>query len=192
MTSSPKKDDHKKGSSNKQEDIKVEDDLTQRITELTNLEKELITSEEKIKKAELKVAEMTDSYKRVLADLDNFRRRSESEKSEYIKYANKNFLLEILPCLDHFIKAASYIPVEMKKENWVQGITHSITHFENTLKKQGVEPIKAIGEKLDPNLHDAVLQGSGKKDIILEELEKGYTHHGKIIKHARVKVGNGE
>ena len=67
-----------------------------------------------------------------------------------------------------------------------------MNHLFEGLKKMEVEEIKCLGEKLDPNFHEAVMQGPGKKDVIMEVFENGYTFQGKVIKAAKVKVGNGE
>ncbi len=188
----------KKNNKQKGDDPK-KDDLLSQIKGLSNIEKELKEAEiklkeaeEKVHTAEIKTKEMEEAYKRALADLENFRRRTEEEKTEYIKYASKNLLLDILPCLDNFKKSLDFIPKDSKDAKWVQGITQSIKLFNLTLEKHGVQEIKSIGEKLDPNLHDALLQGPGAKDIIIDELEKGYTLNGKVIKHSKVKVGDGE
>ncbi len=197
-----KKDDshHKKGkhTDEKKHEAKKEakddvkqDDFLKQIEELTNVEKELKGAEEKIKHVESRAEEMNNAYKRALADLENFRRRSAEEKADFVKYAASNLLLEILPCLDNFKKALEFVPKEQKKENWVEGLVQSVKFFEMTLEKQGVEEIKAVGKKLDPNFHEAVLQGPGEKDKVLEEMEKGYTYNGKVIKHSKVKVGDG-
>lgn len=187
----PKKDDSQKAK-DPVNDNSHNDDLFKEIEGLTNLEKELQAAEQKLQESEQKAQEMNNAYKRALADLENFRRRTEQERGDFVKFASQKLLLEILPCLDNFKKALAYVPKESQSENWVQGLVHSVNHFEQTLQKQGVEEIKAIGHKLDHNLHEAVLQGPGAKDVVLEELEKGYLYHGRVVKHTKVKVGNGE
>lgn len=177
-----KKDDKKK----------KKDPLLEDIEKLSNMEKELKEATDQLKNSEETIKNLTETQTRTLADLQNYRRRTEQEKVEFVKYANVELIKEILPIVDIFTKSLDFIPEDVKKENWCQGIVQTIHHLRDTLKKQGVEEINCLGEKIDPNLHDAVLQGSGKKDIIIEILEKGYKYNDKIIKHVKVKVGNGE
>jgi molecular chaperone GrpE len=179
------------GKDNQETAAELKDDLLGKIEGLTNLEQELKEAELKIREAETKAEEMANAYKRALADLENFRRRTNEEKTSFVKYACSNLLLEIFPCLDNFKKSLSFIPEDKKTENWVQGLIHSVNFFEQVLIKQGVEEMRCLGEKYNPNFHDAVSEGEGEKDIIIEELGKGYLYQGKVIKHAKVKVGNG-
>lgn len=144
-----------------------------------------------LEQAQQKVEELTNAWARATADLENYRKRTEQEKNDFAKYANASLLNTLLPCLDNFRRAASFIPEDHAKEEWCTGLDQAIKLFDETLKKQGVEEIKTVGEKMDHNLHEAVMQGDGEEGVIIEEFEKGYTLKGQVIRHAKVKVGKG-
>lgn len=137
---------------------------------------------------------MTEVAQRAMADLANFRRRTEEEKAHLIGYANLDLMRELLPVLDNFHRSQNHLPQELNDEaqNWVNGITQTFKTFEDTLTKKGLTEIKSVGEKFDPHMHEAVLQGPGEKDMVTEEMEKGYTLGSRVVRTAKVKVGNGE
>jgi len=141
--------------------------------------------------AKQKVEELTDAYKRTAADLQNFKRRSEEEQKNLVNFANTNLVLEILPIVDNFERAIEHKQTGTSKE-WLDGILQIYNQFQGILEKQGVEKIKSLGKKLDPNLHEAMLHSEGEDGIIVQELEKGYTMKGKVIRPAKVSVGNGQ
>lgn len=149
------------------------------------------SSDQELLVAQQKIEELTNGYARAMADLENYRKRTELEKGEFAKYANAGLLNALLPCLDNFKKAAAFIPEDHKDQEWKKGLDQAIKLFDETLKKQGVEEIKTVGEKMDHNLHEALMQGEGEEGIIIEEFEKGYTLRGQVVRHAKVKVGKG-
>lgn len=149
-------------------------------------------SDQKLQEAQQKIEELTNSYARAMADLENYRKRTEQEKGEFAKYANAGLLNALLPCLDNFKKAAAFIPEDHQGQEWKKGLDQAIKLFDETLKKQGVEEIKTVGEKMDHNLHEALMQGEGEEGVITEEFEKGYTLRGQVVRHAKVKVGSGK
>lgn len=142
--------------------------------------------------ADEKVAELTRIAQQATADLANFKRRAEEEKKSFAQFATAGLVLELLQVTDNFDRALQNIPEELKTNEWVQGIQGIDQQFHGILNKQGVTPIQAVGEKLDIMKHEALMQGPGEKDIILEELEKGYMMGDKVLRPAKVKVGNGE
>lgn len=142
--------------------------------------------------AQQKIAELTEMSKRALADLANYKKRVEEEKAGFVKFANMSLILEILPVLDNFKRAFVHIPKELNENEWVKGVVQIERQLMEAFAKQGVAEIKVgKGEKLDILKHEAILQGPGEKDIILEELEKGYVFENKVIRPAKVKVGDG-
>lgn len=137
------------------------------------------------------ITQLKESLARAMADVENSRKRMEREKAEFAKFANAQLLNEILPCIDNLKKASDFLPEDQKDTDWCKGLSQAISLFDEALKKQGVEEIKTVGEKLDPNLHEALMQGPGEKDMITEEFEKGYSLNGQVIRFAKVKVGDG-
>lgn len=146
--------------------------------------------EQDLEKANQSIEELTNAYKRVMADLQNFKRRTEEDQKGLVSFANVRLILEILPVLDNFERAMQHKPEDLKGD-WIDGVSQIYQHFKSILEKQGVEEIKTIGEKYDANLHEAMLHSSGEDGIIIQEFEKGYILKGKVIRPAKVSVGNG-
>jgi len=111
--------------------------------------------------------------------------------SEILKYAGEELVLKILPILDSFEEAQKKLPENLKKDRYIQGIFQIKTQIQNLLKSQGVEEIKCLGKKFDPNFQEAVEEVE-KKEVesgtVIEEIQKGYRLHGKVIRPAKVKV----
>jgi len=145
----------------------------------------------KLQETEDKLQAMTEMAQRASADLQNFKRRAEEERASIILFANKKLLDAIFPTIDNFQRAAKSVPENLKDDNWTQGILAVEKQFVDTLKGLGLEEIPALGQPLDPNLHEALMAGPGEKDIIIEEFEKGYTFGGKVVRPSKVKVGDG-
>ncbi|HEY97386.1 MAG TPA: nucleotide exchange factor GrpE [Dehalococcoidia bacterium] len=151
----------------------------------TGLEEELAAEKQK-------AAEYLTNWQRAQADFINYKRRTEEERAEFNSYANANLVLAILPVLDDLERALEAIPAKYKKNDWVEGVRLVAHKFKTILEGQGVKPIKAMGEAFDPNYHEALRQDKGKEGMVVEEYQKGYLLHDKLIRPARVVVGNGE
>ena len=142
--------------------------------------------------ANQKIAELTDTAKRALADLQNYRKRVEEERVQFISFANVSLLLELLPILDNFNRAFSQVPAEISKTEWFKGALQIEEQLVSVIRKQGVtEMASSVGQKFDPKSHEPLTVGPGEKDVILEEFEKGYLLGDKVIRPAKVKVGGG-
>jgi len=140
---------------------------------------------------EEKVNQLNDQLLRTMADMENLRRRMAEERIELIKSANKKLILEILPIADNFTRAFANFTKEHEHAEWLAGFRKIQENLENILKQNGVEKIESLGKKFDPNLHEALTAESGKQDEILEVYEDGYQLNGEVIRHAKVKIGNG-
>lgn len=150
------------------------------------------SSQETIAELQQKIAELTEVSKRAMADLQNYKRRTEEEKKQFVQFANAMLMAELLPVLDNFERAASHIPDSLKEHEWVKGMVHIEKQLLATIQKAGLQRMPStISEMFDPNRHEALLQGPGEKNVILEELEAGYLLAGKVIRPAKVKVGDG-
>lgn len=140
--------------------------------------------EEKIKKLEDERAQQDERYKRLLAEYDNFRKRSQKEKDGTYLDAQVNTVAAILPVLDNLERAA-------QAEEASEGVKMILKQFRDILTKAGVAPCGAEGETFDPNLHNAVMHedGEGKGDtVIAQVLQKGYTMKDRLIRAAMVKT----
>ena len=144
-------------------------------------------SEEK-KKAE----EYLANWQRAQADFINYKRRTEQERLDFNRYANANLVLGMLPVLDDLERALEAVPPRLAKNEWVEGIRLVERKFKASLEGQGVKPVEALGETFDPNYHEALRQDKGEEGIITEVFQKGYMMHDKLLRPARVVVGNGE
>jgi molecular chaperone GrpE len=142
--------------------------------------------------AQQKAEEYLASAQRAQADFINYKRRTEQERQDFNRFANANLILSLLPILDDLDRALSAPPPgKTAKHNWLDGVRLVDRKFRTVLEAQGLTPIKAVGEPFDPNFHEAIRQDHGKEGIVVEELQKGYMMHDKLLRPAKVVVGNG-
>lgn len=158
-----------------------------------NLEQKQNEKAEKNKKVtqmKEELEEMTDRYKRVLAEFENFKKRSQKEREQLYNSILSDIIEVILPVLDNLENA---LKAETKDENYKQGIELVQKQFKDVLKSKGIEEINAVGETFDPSLHEAVSsiqdEKRGEKEIV-EVYRKGYKIGSKIIRHSMVAVAN--
>ena len=155
------------------------------IDDLDTLKKALVQEKEK---AESNLA----SWQRAQADFINYKRRVEQEKEETSRFANSQLLLSLLPVLDDFERAFGSLPNRPSKQSWVAGFKLIERKLRSDFEAQGLSPIDAIGEPFDPYQHEAIRQDKGPEGIIIEEVQKGYKFHDRVIRPSKVVVGNGE
>ncbi len=130
-------------------------------------------------------------WQRSRADFLNYKKEEIERIGDILKYANLNLILKILPILDNFELAEKNLSENLKDDKNVKGLLQIKTQILDFLKNDEIEEIKAVGEKFDPNLHEAIeeVEREGEETgIILEEFQKGYTLHSRVIRPARVKV----
>ena len=134
--------------------------------------------------------ELDDRYKRILAEFENFKKRSSKEREKLYNSILSDVIEVILPVVDNLENA---VKVETKDENYKQGIELVLKQFKDVLTSKGVEEIKTIGETFDPSLHEAVSsiqdETKGEKEIV-QEYRKGYKIGSKVIRHSMVVVAN--
>ena len=144
-----------------------------------------------IEELEKQKEEYLNGWKRERADFLNYKKEEMERISALLKYANEELLLKILPVLDNIYLAEKQIPEDLKNHKWVEGILQLKNQISEFLKQEGVEEIKAVGERFNPNFHEVVGEKEVKDKehgIIVEETQKGYTLFGKVIRPARVKI----
>ena len=163
-------------------EIKPEEELPEATT----------TVEEELADAQKRAEEYLANWQRVQADFINYKRRTEQERQEFNSYANANLLCGILPVLDDFERALKAVPKEYKHDDWVEGVRLVEKKFKTILEGLGVKEIKCLGKPFDPNLHEALRQEKGKEGIVVDEYLKGYMLKDKLLRAAKVAVGNGE
>jgi len=133
-------------------------------------------------------AELKDRLLRALADFDNFKRRAERDRSDYVQFAAMDMVRDLVPVLEDFRRA---MKVETADKEYAKGIELIYQRLLETLKKAGLEPIEAAGKPFDPNLHQAVDRVTSEEfddQTVLEEYQSGYNFKGKLLRPAMVKV----
>lgn len=156
-------------------------------------QKKVLTLEEKYLNLLVENAELKDKWVRNAAEFENFRRRSISEKSGWIKNATERIVLELCDVIDNFERAL-HPEVEKNREVYEKGIELIFQQLNGVLIKEGVEKIEALGEEFDPQFHEALahIPSKMKDNKIVAVIQNGYTMNSKVIRPARVAVSNGE
>lgn len=147
---------------------------------------------EKKDKRDVEIEELTDKYKRTLAEFDNFRKRTEKEKSQMYEIGAKDVIEKILPVLDNFERGFASISEE-EKTPFADGMELVYKQFLRTLDDLGVTAIEAVGKEFNPDFHNAVMRGEDEElgeNIVSEEFQKGYMYRDSVVRHSMVKVVN--
>ena len=132
----------------------------------------------------------SDRLKRSMAEFDNFRKRTEKEKSSMYIIGAKEIIEKILPVVDNFERGLAQAP---ENDPFAEGMQKIYKQFTTTLESLGVEPIEAVGKEFNPDFHNAVMHVEDEEvedNIVVEELQKGYTYKGFVVRHSMVKVAN--
>ena len=144
-------------------------------------------------KKDEKIEELTDKLTRQMAEFDNFRKRTEKEKSQMYEVGAKDIIEKILPVVDNFERGLGSVPEEEKNAPFVEGMEKIYKQLMTTLESVGVKPIEAVGQEINPEFHNAVMhveeEGLGE-NIIAEEFQKGYMYRESVVRHSMVKVAN--
>lgn len=141
-----------------------------------------------------RVDELENQLKRVAADFDNHRKRTEEERKELYKMAQANTLLELTPVLDNFRRATEHLPEHLQSDNWVTGVLYIEKQLDQIFNDLGVTKIPTTNEVFNPKLHEAVSSEPSETipaHSIICELESGYVLNGIVLKPAKVKVSSG-
>ena len=141
-------------------------------------------------KLEQQIEDLTDRLKRNMAEFDNFRKRTEKEKSSMYIIGAKDIIEKILPVVDNFERGLAQAT---EGDPFAEGMEKIYKQLTTTLESLGVEPIEAVDKEFNPDLHNAVMHVEDESvgdNIIVEELQKGYTYKGFVVRHSMVKVAN--
>ena len=173
---------------NKTEDPKAEQD-SEKESEGQEITEDLASAlEQEKERADRNLA----NWQRAQADLSNYKKRVDQEKQDLAKFANAALIGSMLNLVDDFQRARLTIPDSILGMTWVEGLFLIERKLGATLEAAGLSEIKALGEDFDPNLHEAVMHGDGPEGKIVEEFQRGYKLHDRVIRPAMVKVGQGE
>jgi len=145
----------------------------------------------KLKECQKEKEEFLTGWQRARADFLNYKKEEAERVRRILKYANEDLVFKILPILDNFEKAEEGISKELKDDEYFKGILQIRNQLQGLLKSQGVEEIKSLGEKFNPNFHEVVEEvkvEDKESGIVVEETQKGYMFEGKLLRPAKVKV----
>ena len=191
MTKKKAKDSKEKEVEEKNIDVK-ESTKNEETKEKSSKKKDKKKS--KAEEFEQKYNEVNDKYLRLTAEFDNFRKRSLKEKMELVKSAGEDILINILPVMDNFERAMQSMGDESKEEAVKEGIEIIYNNFKEFLSQRGIKEIEAVGNDFDTDLHEAITKiPAPKKDQkgkVIDVIEKGYELHGKVIRFAKVVIGD--
>ena len=146
---------------------------------------------EKKDKKDERIEELTDQVKRQMAEFDNFRKRTDKEKSLMYEMGAKSVIEKILPVLDNFERGLQTVPEEEKDLPFAAGMNMIYKQLLGELEQLGVSPIEAVGKEFDPNLHNAVMQVESdefESGVVAQELLKGYAYRDSVVRHSMVGV----
>lgn len=135
--------------------------------------------------------QLKDKYLRTLAEYENFRKRSDKEKAQMFELGAKSIIEALLPVVDNFERALSHVQEEEKDSPFVKGIEGIYKQIQKMFADCNIQEIEALGKKFDPALHNAVMteeEGDAEEDTITQDLQKGYTYRGNVVRHSMVKV----
>ena len=140
-----------------------------------------------------KIEELTDRVKRQMAEFENFRKRTEKEKSSMYEMGARDIIERILPVIDNFERGLAVIPEDKKEDPIAEGMEKIYKQIQKVFEEAGVKPIEAAGKEFDPNFHNAVMHVEDEnfgENIVAEEFQKGYTYRDSVVRHSMVKVAN--
>ncbi len=175
---------------NEQEEKVVSEEV---MREADSEKKEKKGFKKKKDKKDEHIEELNDKLMRTMAEFDNFRKRTEKEKTHMFEIGAKDIIEKILPIIDNFERGIGSVPETEKDSAFVQGIEQIYKQLLTTLESAGVTPIEAVGKEFDPNLHNAVMHAEDEsfgENIVSEELQRGYMYRDSVVRHSMVKVVN--
>lgn len=142
-------------------------------------------------KRDEQIEELQDRLKRQMAEFENFRKRSEKEKSQMFDMGARSIIEKFLPVIDNFERGLAAVPEEQKEDAFVTGMDKVYKQMLTELENAGVKPIETEGQEFDPDFHNAVMQvesGELESGMIAQELQKGYTYKDTVVRHSMVSV----
>ena len=187
-----------------EEEVKAEDTAEAEATETAETEETKADAEpdtkgffgkkkEKKDKKDEQIAELTDKVKRQLAEFENFRNRTEKEKSQMYMVGARDVIEKLLPVVDNFERGLKSIPEDQKDGPVASGMEMIYKQLITVLTDLGVTPIEAVGQEFDPNFHNAVMHAEDEElgeNTVSEEFQKGYKYKDAVLRHSMVKVVN--
>ena len=156
-------------------------------------EKKGFFGKKKKDKKDTQIEDLTDKLRRQMAEFDNFRKRTEKEKSGMFEMGAKSVVEKLLPVVDNFERGLASVPEDQKEDPFVAGVDKVYKQLLTVFDELGVKPIEAVGQPFDPNFHNAVMHVEDDEqgeNVVVEEFQKGYMYHDSVVRHSMVKVAN--
>ena len=156
-----------------------------------NKDKGLFGKKKKKDKKDEQIEDLIDRLRRQMAEFDNFRKRSEKEKSQMFDMGARSIIEKVLPVVDNFERGLAAVPEEQKDDAFVTGMDKIYKQLMTELDAIGVKPIEALGQEFNPDLHNAVMQVESEEydpGVVAQELQKGYTYKDTVVRHSMVAV----
>lgn len=175
-----------------EEEVKDEAEENVKDTEADD-KKGFFKKKDKKDKKDLQIEELTDKYRRTMAEFDNFRKRTEKEKAAMYEIGARGIIDKLLPVVDNFERGLAAIPEEDKASAVAEGMDKIYRQLTKMLEDAGVKEIEAEGAEFDPNFHNAVMHVEDEslgENVVAEVLQKGYTYRDSVVRHSMVKVAN--
>ena len=147
--------------------------------------------EKKKDKRDERIEELTDQVKRQMAEFENFRKRTEKEKTQMYEVGAKSIIEKILPVVDNFERGLAAVPEEQKSDAFVEGMDKIYKQMMTVFEELDAKPIEAVGKEFDPEFHNAVMQVESEEyesGIVAQELQKGYMYRDSVVRHSMVAV----
>ena len=147
--------------------------------------------EKKKDKRDERIEELTDQVKRQMAEFENFRKRTDKEKTQMYEVGAKSIIEKILPVVDNFERGLAAVPEEQKSDAFVEGMDKIYKQMMTVFTELDVKPIEAVGKEFNPEFHNAVMQVESdeyESGIVAQELQKGYMYRDSVVRHSMVAV----
>ena len=175
------------------EGSEAEDSEEKDSEEKDSKDKGLFGKKKKKDKKDEQIEDLNDRLRRQMAEFDNFRKRTEKEKSGMFEMGAKSVVEKLLPVVDNFERGLASVPEEQKEDPFVAGVDKVYKQLLTVFDELGVKPIEAVGQPFDPNFHNAVMHVEDDEqgeNVVVEEFQKGYMYHDSVVRHSMVKVAN--
>ena len=156
-------------------------------------DKKLFKRKPKKDKKDEQIEDLTDKLTRQMAEFDNYRKRTEKEKTAMYEIGAKEVVEKILPVVDNFERGLAAVPEDKKDDSFVAGMEMIYKQIMTSLEEIGVKPIEAVGKEFNPDFHNAVMHIEDEElgdNIVAEEFQKGYTYRESVVRHSMVKGAN--
>ena len=180
----------KKDKKNNDQEEEMTNDEEQ-VQDMSQTEEELMNKDKRIEELENETAELKDKLLRRAAEFENYKRRTENDQLNLLKYAAESFIIKLLPIVDDFERSLQHIDSSSDIESIKKGLNLIYDKLMKTLDEQGVKKIESVGQPFDVDFHEALMQRKADNvapHTVLDEIEKGYMYKDRVIRHAKVIV----